>query len=110
MSTPTLDDHQRNALQYPICGKCGTVWRQHGNRTGHCAKCHETFEGSSLFDRHQRLDASGAVTCLDPATIELGSAKDHLEKTADGAWQGPRMPDDVIQARFGRSRQPETAI
>jgi len=56
-------------------GACGKSWVQHGNRTGHCSQCHETFEGVSLFDWHQIVDDAGRVKCRnqqDTAWIKKG--------------------------------------
>lgn len=47
-------------------GACGKSWVQSGNRTGHCARCHETFSGVRLFDWHQQLQGDGSVVCLTP--------------------------------------------
>lgn len=47
-------------------GACGKEWVQHGNRTGHCSQCHETFEGVSLFEWHQTVTDSGRVVCARP--------------------------------------------
>lgn len=49
-------------------GACGKSWVQSGNRTGHCpAKdCHQTFQGSRLFDWHQKLTPEGQVICRTP--------------------------------------------
>ena len=96
---PTLEDHHKDAVRYPACN-CGTIWRQRGNLTGHCTKCHETFEGVSLFDRHQHTGPDGRTICTNPADITLGKAETRLEQV-DGVWRGPRMPADVIAARFG---------
>ena len=74
--------------------KCGKTWIQHGNRTGHCAKCHETFEGIAIFDMHQTLDDDGRVTCRDPNTITIGKAKAPL-RLVDDSWRGPGMPDEL---------------
>lgn len=51
-------------------GACGKSWPQYGNRTGHCGGCHETFEGLSLFDAHQRSGPDGQPVCADPAGME----------------------------------------
>jgi len=72
--------------------KCGKSWKQHGNRTGHCAKCHETFEGVTAFDAHQRINDDGSVTCLDPRTIKVSGVFLALR---DGSWRGPGMPQTL---------------
>ena len=45
---------------------CGKSWKQRGNRTGHCGRCHETFEGTALFDSHFIRQSDGTVRCKDP--------------------------------------------
>jgi hypothetical protein len=47
---------------------CGVTWQQVGNRTGHCAACHRTFDDLRGFEKHQRVEG-GRVQCLDPATL-----------------------------------------
>lgn len=49
------------------CSTCGHRWKQHGNRTGHCGgDCHQTYEGSNLFDWHQTCTDDGTVVCRTP--------------------------------------------
>lgn len=72
--------------------KCGRTWLQRGNRTGHCALCHESFEGVSLFDKHQRVSPDGFVTCVDPATMEF--PKDYpLKQDEYGTWSTTKKFD-----------------
>jgi hypothetical protein len=73
---------------------CGKRWKQRGNRTGHCAKCHETFEGISTFDQHQRMNDDGSVTCLDPAKVMLRKQPLRL---VDGTWRGPALPEGTFK-------------
>jgi hypothetical protein len=68
---------------HPVCGRS---WMQHGNRSGHCARCHETFEGITLFDAHQRIARDGTVMCLNPARMWFRGAR---LKLIDGSWRGP---------------------
>jgi hypothetical protein len=82
--------------------KCGKSWTQHGNRTGHCAKCHETFEGITVFDMHQLIGEDGRVTCRDPRTITIGKAKVPL-RLVDGSWRGPGMPN-AVKAKYAQER------
>lgn len=56
---------QRDGRVWPRCHKCNVIWRQSGNRTGHCSACHRTFDGVEAFDRHQTTH-NGVVTCHDP--------------------------------------------
>jgi hypothetical protein len=66
---------------------CGKTYRLHGNRTGHCTRCHLTFSGSSAFDGHQRPIA-GATTapyseCLDPAEIASNAGIQTYERRSE---------------------------
>lgn len=86
-------------ITHPACGKS---WTQHGNRTGHCAKCHETFEGAALFDRHQEHGPKGEVICRDPREMGTGSVeKGTWEplRLVDDAWKGPEMPKGTFGER-----------
>jgi len=76
--------------------KCGKSWIQRGNRTGHCAKCHETFEGLTAFDAHQKLNDDGSVRCLPPASVKVGG---QLLRLVGDSWRGPGMPESV-RARY----------
>lgn len=68
-------------------GSCGKTWMQRGNKTGHCSGCHETFEGISLFDAHQRhRDPRGIPTCLDPATMDYPKGWP-LARDEYGTWR-----------------------
>lgn len=59
---------QRDGTKWPSCTPCNTIWRQTGNRTGHCSQCHRTFQGGGAFDRHQSTQG-GVVTCNDPGSL-----------------------------------------
>lgn len=74
-------------------GACGKTWRQKGNRTGHCAACHETFEGLALFTAHQRVSADGSVVCLKAASMTWRGERLRL---VEGTWRGPEMKRDVF--------------
>ena len=80
-----------NTLVDPRCGKW---WPQRGERTSHCPKCHETFEGMTLFDAHQRLLASGSVDCLRASSMKWRGERLRL---VEGTWRGPAMSGDVIK-------------
>lgn len=71
--------------------KCGRSWRQRGNRTGHCAACHETFEGEALFDAHRRDSAEGQRICLDPREMAHRGVQLAFvdEPGTDGSWRAP---------------------
>jgi len=75
----------------------------HGASFGHVAiirlgaLCHETFEGLSLFDAHQRLLPDGQVLCLDPAVMLTGPKEDKKPlRLINGSWRGPAMPTGVF--------------
>lgn len=94
----TMEDHQADAVRFPACS-LGHVWKQRGNKTGHCAKCHATFEGIDLFDRHQS-SVDGVTVCADPAGMTIRGVPLEL---FDGAWRGPRM-SDAEKERFSQLR------
>jgi hypothetical protein len=78
--------------------RCGKSWVQRGNRTGHCAKCHETFEGIAIFDAHQRINDDGSVRCLPPAEVGTGSKRKgtwEALRLVNGTWRGPAAPDGL---------------
>lgn len=102
---PTLEDHKRAPRQYPICS-LDHVWLQRGNTTGHCARCHETFEGVRLFDRHQTTDEAGRTVCKSPSDVVYEGEPLRL---VDGAWRGPAMNADAsaqLAAKRGLSGTP----
>ena len=74
-------------------GACGKSWKQRGNRTGHCAACHETFEGLALFDFHQRRNPDGGVRCVYPGVILWQKKPLRL---VNGTWRGPEMPKTLL--------------
>lgn len=74
-------------------GACGKSWRQRGNTTGHCARCHETFEGLGLFDWHQVVQGDGTVKCRD---LRSGAAIRRGLRLVDGTWRGPEMPKELL--------------
>lgn len=69
--------------------KCGKKWVSRGNRTGHCARCHHTFEGVTLFDKHQLVLPDGLVECRDPATIEFPKGYP-LKQDEFGTWSSTK--------------------
>lgn len=72
--TPIKNGPQNGAQprdhRHPRCPRCGIIWHQAGNRTGHCSACHRTFDSAAAFDRHRRDGA-----CLD--TLTLTDAEGH---------------------------------
>lgn len=75
-----------------VHGACGRSWKQRGNTTGHCSRCHETFEGLSVFDAHFFTDTDGKRKCRHPSEVKIGGVPLRLE---NASWRGPRMPEDV---------------
>lgn len=91
----TMDDHRTNARKYPACS-LEHVWHQRGNATGHCAKCHQTFEGITVFDAHQSTGEDGKTICKAPSEMTVGGKPLRL---IDGSWRGPGMPEAEIERR-----------
>ena len=71
-------------------GACGRSWVQVGDRSGHCAGCHDTFCGSRAFDDHRRDGA-----CLDPA--ELGGL---WRRDENGQWRNSPVMSDEDRERL----------
>lgn len=61
-------------------GACGRTWKQRGNRTGHCARCHETFEGLGLFDYHMAVGV-----CSQPSELEYPTG--YALQLINGSWR-----------------------
>jgi hypothetical protein len=63
---------------------CGETWQQVGNKTGHCAGCHRTFDGVEAFDRHS-IVIDGKVVCRDPGTLtRRGGEALYVSRVGDG--------------------------
>ena len=77
-------------------GKCGKTWKQRGNRTGHCGKCCETFEGLALFDAHRAIQPDGSVICADPVVMVF---RGNPLRLVNGTWRGPGMPEGTFGGR-----------
>lgn len=75
--------------------RCGRSWNQHGNRSGHCAKCHETFEGIALWDAHQTIRENGSVQCK-PAQFMLYQGFPLISR--DGSWRSGKPFDAEVFA------------
>lgn len=77
-------------------GACGRSWVQRGNRSGHCAGCHETFYGLRAFDGHRQDGA-----CLDPTT-----KPDVWWQDSGGQWHNrpPMTPDEVARLASGGAK------
>jgi hypothetical protein len=74
------------------CGGCPSVWT--GLAVAHCAACHQTFGGVSLFDAH-RSQSGERGSCEDPDLIGL--------VFRDRCWRRPAMTDEQKIARFGEA-------
>lgn len=68
---------------------CNKRWVSRGNRTGHCARCHHSWEGITLFDKHQRILPDGSVECLEGATIEFPKGYP-LQQDEYGTWSSTK--------------------
>ncbi len=91
----TLNEAQRDGRTHPRCGRCGIIWRQSGNRTGHCSGCHRTFDSLEAFDKHQVIPETGRVVCRDPAEVKRGDGSPVFEsRIRDGVtYWGIPMSD-----------------
>jgi hypothetical protein len=95
----TVLDQPRNT---GCCLECGAVWKWHGERTSHCGRCHETFEGGVLWDAHRFQTADGSWACRDVASMSWRGSR--LRKVADpvagvvtvGTWRGPKLAGGVF--------------
>ena len=79
-------------------GACGRTWKQRGNTTGHCADCHETFEGLALFDAHRITKDDGKRGCLDPAAMTY---KGEPLRLINDSWRGPAMDEETLARKTG---------
>lgn len=70
---------------------CGATWKQRGNQTSHCAGCHHTFEGLTVFDTHRTTTENGNRTCLPPEKITIQGRP--LEKV-NGTWRVAYTPEE----------------
>lgn len=77
------------------CSGCSASWT--GLAAAHCAACHRTFAGASLFDRHRAAGHGSHGTCLDPGELR-GRDGYRLMLERDGVWHGPPMPAHVLAA------------
>jgi hypothetical protein len=67
------------------CGGCPATWTAPG--AAHCAACHRTFSGVSLFDLH-RSQYGERGSCQDPGDVR------HMMFLRDGMWRGPEMTEE----------------
>lgn len=81
--------------------KCGKRY-PNGDRTGHCAKCCESFFGSGAFDRHFYYDDAGEFTCRDMGTLGAPWRLD-----TEGRWRHGEEMDAEAKARLRPDGDPE---
>jgi hypothetical protein len=79
--------------------RCGTRWRQIGNRTGHCGSCHCTFSSLTAFDDHQSMQ-HGKSVCADPAEL--------LTKAGEPRYRTFTDPLGAVVWRSTAERPPDT--
>lgn len=74
----------------------------------HCAKCHETFRGLTLFDQHQDVDYSrphaDSVRCRDPRALGLSQDVSGSWCTPEGLKQREILRGRLATARSGRAQ------
>ena len=97
------------AMTTSIHPACGKEIRYHGNATGHCDQCHETFYGEGAFDRHQVHNrADGKPTCIPPAEYKPGPSGNTFWADHEGQWHyGQPMTADEYQTN--REREAEAS-
>lgn len=66
--------------------KCGKTWIQHGNRSGHCAQCHETFYGIVAFDSHFNRDDQSKPVCLSVKDLPPTLKRPGWLADEEGQW------------------------
>jgi hypothetical protein len=73
----------------------------------HCARCHETFTGLGLFDKHQDVDYKRTrnllVVCLDPESLGMVRAHTGAWTTPEGAEKMATATDRLRSARRHRA-------
>ena len=82
-------------------GACGKTWRQRGSTTGHCAGCHETFEGITLFDAHFTRDDE-KLACKNPNEMEHPRGFKLIE--INGAWRSTKPHPKALESRAVSAR------
>lgn len=95
MSTSTTRRNRPASLI--TCSGCDATWTALG--AAHCAGCHQTFSGLTLFDRHRSIVGEHG-RCYIPAVL-VGRSGAPLCEFRDGMWRFPEMTDAEKAARFG---------
>lgn len=70
----------------------------------HCAACHQTFTGLTLFDAHQDVNYTRqpAILCHDPASLGLAQSPRGTWGTPEGLKARQRSATTLAKARSGR--------
>ena len=96
---PCARDHR-----HPLCPRCGVIWHQAGNRTGHCSACHRTFDGLSAFEAHITGDGPDrhCIDLDDPRSYSTWANRlgDGPHDTGTIYWR--LLPTPEQAARFER--------
>lgn len=77
------------------CGGCNNGWG--GYRTAHCASCHETFSGVTVFDEHRKDGI-----CQLPEKVGMKYNRRGTGENAYRVWGYPM--DDETREQFARRR------
>ena len=85
--------------------QCGKTINYHGNSTGHCDQCCETFYGESAFDRHQVHNrADGKPTCIPPSKYTPGPSGNTFWADHEGQWHYGQPVDAEERRLRGEAR------
>lgn len=72
------------------CGGCDSRWS--GVSRCHCSRCHHTFAGAALFDKHQHL-RNDVGYCDDPSAMTNSKTGAQLMFLDDaGIWSSVEEP------------------
>ena len=83
-------------------GACGKSWNQVGNRTSHCATCHETFASLALFDAHRAGPHGLTRQCQDPRGMVDHGVPLAFDESIP-AWYSPYAADKAAAYFAGLS-------
>jgi hypothetical protein len=74
----------------------------------HCALCHRTFTGLTLFDAHQDVDygRDPVIICRDPASQGLAQSDRGTWGTPEGLKARERSATALARARSAQAPQP----
>ena len=78
----------------------------------HCARCHRTFTGLTLFDAHQDVDHArphaDVIQCRDPASLGLAQSDRGTWGTPEGLRARERSATTLATARSARAQEATT--